>query len=98
MDKIRSFRPPYVRVKTFVLLPIIDVKARIVVFCTPATGTPKPTSLQEFLNRMMDIGVIIPIELAKWERSKVSLTKKPAKSWFSLAKRQIMGRVSKNGH
>jgi hypothetical protein len=28
-------------VKTFVLLPIIDVKARIVVFCTPATGTPE---------------------------------------------------------
>jgi hypothetical protein len=52
----------------------------------------KPTSLQEFLNRMMDLGVIIPIELAKWERSKVSLTKKPAKSWFSLAKRQIMGK------
>ena len=52
----------------------------------------KPTSLQEFLNRMMDLGVIIPIELAKWERSKASLTKKPAKSWFSLAKRQIMGK------
>jgi hypothetical protein len=51
-----------------------------------------PTSLQQFLNRMMDIGVIIPIELVKWERSKVSLTKKPAKSWFSLAKRQIMGK------
>jgi hypothetical protein len=52
----------------------------------------KSTSLQEFLNRMMDIGVIIPIELAKWERSKVSSTKKPAKSWFSLAIRQIMGK------
>ena len=52
----------------------------------------KPTSLQEFLNRMMDIGVIIPIELVKLERSKVSLTKKPAKSWVSLAICQIMGK------
>ena len=52
----------------------------------------KPASLQEFLNRMMDIGVIIPIELAKWERSKVSSTKKPTKSWFSIAIRQIMGK------
>jgi hypothetical protein len=52
----------------------------------------KPTSLQEFLNRMMDLGVIIPIELAKWEGYKISLTKKRPKSWLSLVKRQIMGK------
>ena len=43
VDKIRGFRPPHVWMKPFVLLPIIDVKARIVVFCTPATGTPITT-------------------------------------------------------
>jgi hypothetical protein len=52
----------------------------------------KPTSLQEFLNRMMDLGVIIPIELAKWEGYKISLIKKRPKSWLSLVKRQILGK------
>ena len=52
----------------------------------------KPASLQEFLNRMIDIGVIIPIELAKWERYKTPLTKRRPKGWLSLVKRQIIGK------
>jgi hypothetical protein len=52
----------------------------------------KPTSLQEFLNRMMDLGVIIPIELAKWDGYKRKMIKRPTRSWFSLAKRQIIGK------
>jgi hypothetical protein len=51
----------------------------------------KPTSLQEFLNRMMDLGVILPIELAKQEGYKTSTTRKP-KGWLRLMKRQIMGK------
>ena len=52
----------------------------------------KPTSLQEFLNSMMDLGVIIPIELAKQEGYKTPLTKKQPKGWLKLVKRQIMGK------
>ena len=52
----------------------------------------KPTSLQEFLNRMMDLGVVIPIELAKQEGYKAPLTKKQPKGWLKLIKSQIMGK------
>ena len=52
----------------------------------------KPTSLQEFLNRMIDLGVIIPIELAKRDGYKRKAIKRPTRSWFSLAKRQIIGK------
>jgi hypothetical protein len=52
----------------------------------------KPASLQEFLNRMINTGVIIPIELAKWESYKTPLTKRRPKGWLSLLKRQIIGK------
>jgi hypothetical protein len=51
----------------------------------------KSTSLQEFLNRMLYLGVIIPIDLAK-RGYKTTLTKKQPKSWMKLIKRQIMGK------
>jgi len=40
VDKIRNFRPPHVWTKTFVFPHSLTVKGRIVVVCTPATGTP----------------------------------------------------------
>jgi hypothetical protein len=52
----------------------------------------RPTSQQEFLNRMMDIGVIIPIELEKRKAYKIPLTKRRPRSWLSLVKRQIVGK------
>ena len=51
----------------------------------------KPMSVQEFLNRMMDLGVIIPIELAN-QGYKTPYTKKQPKGWLKLVKRQIMGK------
>jgi hypothetical protein len=51
----------------------------------------KPTSLQEFLNRMTDLGVIIPIELTKQKAHKIPVARKP-RGWLRLVKRQIIGK------
>src|SRR5687768_6003074 len=40
VDKIRGFRPPYVRTETFVFLNGLPIYQRCVVFCTLATGIP----------------------------------------------------------
>jgi hypothetical protein len=41
VEIIRELRPQYAWTKSFVLLFTSTVKVRIVVFCTPATGTPE---------------------------------------------------------